>query len=170
MSLDLAKPQAPPRKSSALGWVIRITGLCLALVSFAGFVVSVSLVLRALGRHMSLMTTMLGGAAIFFFAVLFIIGYRMLRQVSHATVANFCFILASLLTALFTVFMSEGIIDAVGETRGMKGDKWNWLYHPDLPLLRIVLALVAFLASYYLVKLILVRLLGLHHPPPKPGK
>ncbi len=170
MSLDLAKPQPPPRKSSALGWVIRITGLCLALVSFAGFVVSVSLILRALERHVSILATVLGGAAIFLFAVLFVIGYRMLRQVSHVTVANFCFILASVLTALFTLFMSEGIIEAVGETMGMKGDGWNWLYHPDLPLLRIVLALVAFLSIYYLVKLILVRLLGLHHPPPKPGK
>lgn len=171
MSVDLAKPQPPPpRKSAICCGMIRLTGFLLALVSLAGLVAGFSLVMGAWQRHSHILVILVLFAGVLFFTALFLIGYRMLRQVSRATVCNFACMCSASLTVVFIYFLSEGVVETMGQSMGLKGDGWDWLYHPDIPLLKIVMVLVAFLACYYGIKFLLLHATGLKHPPPKPAK
>ena len=169
MSLDQAKPPAPARKPPLICGFIRLTGLLLAVMALAGFFVSLSLVPEWFqgSFKFSMLLPILG---LFLSTVLFIMGYRMVRQISHVTVANFACIYSILLTGLFIYFLTEGMVRSIGEAIGMKGSQWDWFYHPDLPLFRIVLVLIAFLIFHYGIKHLFIWLLKLESPPPKPGK
>jgi hypothetical protein len=93
-----------------------------------------------------------------FCAALMWAGYRMCRQISATTVANFAFIFSFLLAKVFYHFLPRNlprlITDHIGNKISHGDDDISW---------RTVLAFIAFFIFYFVIKEIFLQVLGLNH-------
>jgi len=165
MSVIVAQPQPAPRNHAVLRGIIRGTGalvfLCsgMALVSFVVYLITGLVDGSGTYGWLKLLIEFMMAV---FFGLFTKVGFEMFREVNAISVSNFAFIFSVLQTAVFYQFMPQSLPKALADAVG-NSSFFASVSQPPFNF-RSACAFVAFFIFWHVIKICLMRILGLHVP------